>query len=445
MTLPEPLLDADVQRNLVLGVALLAVGAAAVVRHLRTGLAGYVPAASLATLWAWLAVVAVEEVQTWWEFADAPTSFAGMPLEVSWGWALLWGALPVLAGGSRWLWLAGIAWVDAATMPLLTPLVRLEDGWLYGEVLLLVTAAAPALLLGYATTARRFLIARVLLQMTLFTGLFTWLVPTVTMRLDGVGWADVVDHSYPVRSLLLTVTVLLGVPVLAAVAELAAAGGTPYPWDPPERLVTTGPYAYLANPMQLGMSGLLLVLSLAAGSPRLGLAAAFAVLFSVVLAERHEHATLTARWPGYADYRRHVRNWWPRWRPYATAPATLWVSETCTLCDATGVALDGLGHTGLERRAAEGAPVPLTRMRWQAPEAAGAGTDDGVAAFARALEHTTVPWAWLGWCVRLPGVRQVLQLVADACGLGPRDLRPYAGTTTGSTMSSSPTSSGGTR
>lgn len=141
-----------------------------------------------------------------------------------------------------------------------------------------------------------------------------------------------------------------------------------------------------------------------------------------MLAERHEHATLSARWPGHAEYRRHVRNWLPRWRPYVTEPATLWVSETCTLCRATGVALDGLGPAGLESRAAEEAPVPLVRMRWQGAAGTDGPYDEGVAAFARALEHTTLPWAWLGWWMRLPGVRQVLQLLADANGLGPREL-----------------------
>lgn len=436
MTLPDALLDADLQRNLVLATALLAVGVAALVRHLRTGLAGLVPGASLATLWALVAVLLVEQVQPWWEFAPAPTSMAGMPVEVALGWALMWGALPVLAGGRPWLWLAGFAWLDAATMPLLDPLVRLRDGWLAGEVLLLAVAAAPALALGWATTHRRWLWARVVGQGTLFTGLFGVALPTAALRADGLGWRDVVDHPYGVRSLLLTTAVLVAVPALAAVAELARAGGTPYPWDPPDRLVTTGPYAYLANPMQLGTSALLALVSLAAGSPTLALGTAFAVAFSVVLAERHEHDTLSRRWPAYAGYRRHVRAWLPRWRPYVPEPAVLWVSETCTLCTATGLALDGLAPSGLDRRAAEEAPVRLRRMRWQAPAAAGGAHDDGVAALARALEQTTLVWAWLGWWMRLPGPAQVLQLVADACGLGPREVpvraRPGAGPTTSS-------------
>src|SRR5690606_3816289 len=106
-------------------------------------------------------------------------------------------------------------------------------------------------------------------------------------------------------------------------------------------------------PMQIGMAGLMSLLAVAAGSLLLAGAATFAITFSVVLAERQEHAALSARWPAYETYREHVRAWWPRWRPYVPAPRTLWVSETCELCAATGATLQALGQVGLETRAAE--------------------------------------------------------------------------------------------
>ncbi|MGL5928575.1 MAG: hypothetical protein ACRCY8_06535, partial [Dermatophilaceae bacterium] len=74
--------------------------------------------------------------------------------------------------------------------------------------------------------------------------------------------------------------------------------------------------------------------------------------------------------------------------------------------------------TDLELRPAESSPVRLTRMRWSGPGV----HDRGVAALGRALEHASLPWAWCGWLIRLPAVTSLLQLIADACGLGPRDL-----------------------
>ena len=421
-------MTAALARNLVLAVPLLLVIAVATRAYVSRDLGPRVPAAFLAGLWVWVAVLVVELGTGWWSFDPAPTSMAGMPMEISLGWALLWGAVPVLVGGPPGIrvlgaWLLGFAWIDLLTMARL-PGVELHDGWLWGELLLLAVAGAPALVLGWATRHRRWIWVRVSLQAVLFTVAFGGLLPHLVLQADGLAWADVVDHSYLVRSALLALAVLFAVPALLAVVELGMAGGTPFPWDPPERLVTTGPYAYVANPMQIGIAGLMILLALASGSWMLGGGAAFAIAFSVVLAERQEHAALSARWEAYATYRTHVRAWWPRWRPYVPESRTLWVSQTCELCAATGSVLDALGPVGLETRAAEDAPRAIRRMEWNDESS----TASGVAAFARALEHTTLMWAWLGWWMRLPGVGRVLQLIADACGLGPRDIprRPTA-------------------
>ena len=42
---------------------------------------------------------------------------------------------------------------------------------------------------------------------------------------------------------------------------------------------------------------------------------------------------------------------------------------------------------------------------------AGGRADEGIAAFARSLEHLHLGWALLGLFIRLPGVRPVLQLL----------------------------------
>lgn len=410
----EPLL-----RNLTLLLPLVAVVAAAVVRDRRGELRERVAAAVLATLLAWTGVLAVESLGSWWVFADGPSTVLGMPLETSLGWALGWGALPVIAGGRPVLWWLGFVWSDVLLVPRLGPLVRLGDDWLLGEAVLLVVVAAPALVLGRATHTHRHLGLRVALQALTFTALVGWAVPTLALARDDLGWADVVDHSFAVRGLLLLGAVLVGVPVLAAVAELWRVGeGTPFPWDPPVRLVTTGPYAYLHNPMQTGASLLLALLAGAAGSVTLGLGVLVAVVFSVAVAERHESAVLADRWPGYRGYRAAVRGWVPRRRPHVGAGSTLWVSRTCGLCAETGEAVQLLRPEGLIVRAAEEAGRPLVRMRWEE----GRTSDDGVRALARALELSGLGWAWVGWLVRLPVLGSGVQAVADACGLGPRTL-----------------------
>jgi protein-S-isoprenylcysteine O-methyltransferase Ste14 len=96
------------------------------------------------------------------------------------------------------------------------------------------------------------------------------------------------------------------------VREFAAHGGTPLPLDPPERLVTTGPYAHVANPMQLTCAVLLAGWGVLLASPAMVAAAGMAAAFSAGVAAWHEDAELDRRFGAeWRHYRRHVRLWLP--------------------------------------------------------------------------------------------------------------------------------------
>jgi protein-S-isoprenylcysteine O-methyltransferase Ste14 len=88
--------------------------------------------------------------------------------------------------------------------------------------------------------------------------------------------------------------------------------GTPSPAFPPQRLVTTGPYAWVRNPMNWGE--LLVFLGLAGwfGSPLLAAYAAFAwiAFHAFIVAWEEPRLSTTFR----ADYDRY-RSAVPRWRP----------------------------------------------------------------------------------------------------------------------------------
>jgi hypothetical protein len=59
----------------------------------------------------------------------------------------------------------------------------------------------------------------------------------------------------------------------------------------------------------------------------------------------------------------------------------------------------------------------LRRIAYEPGDGAGAA---GVEAVARALEHTHLGWAFVGWTLRLPLIRPAAQLLVDACGGEPR-------------------------
>jgi protein-S-isoprenylcysteine O-methyltransferase Ste14 len=112
------------------------------------------------------------------------------------------------------------------------------------------------------------------------------------------------------------------VPVIAAGAALyawcawnfaAVGGGTPGPWDAPSRVVASGPYRWVRNPIYIG--ALLVVLGeawLFLSLPLLAYAGAMAVVFHLFVIG-YEEPKLTRRFgASYLGYRRTVRRWIPR-------------------------------------------------------------------------------------------------------------------------------------
>ncbi len=104
--------------------------------------------------------------------------------------------------------------------------------------------------------------------------------------------------------------------------NFAAVGhGTPGPWDAPQRVVATGPYRWVRNPIYIG--ALLVVLGeawLFASPWLLAYAAAMAVCCHLFVTGYEERA-LRRRFDGsYLEYRQAVPRWIPR-RPRLSGEA----------------------------------------------------------------------------------------------------------------------------
>jgi protein-S-isoprenylcysteine O-methyltransferase Ste14 len=380
----------------------------------------------------------VATIAGWWSFADVRGAYRGFPVDLWLGWAVLWGPIPVLLRRFVPLPVALglLLWFDVIAMPALDPMLRLGPHWLAGEAVGLIAVALPAQLLGRWTAERRKLIPRVLLQVGVFAVLLLWLVPTVAFTVGGQlvgggfvggdgddGWAALLGLSGAAKFLVGQVAFLIAVPALAAVREFALrGGGTPFPWDPPVRLVTSGVYAYLANPMQVSAVLLLLFLALVTRSPALAAAGLSAAAFSATLAAASERQDLSQRYGRtWLAYRREVRDWSPRLRPAPSAVAgRLWLDDDCGPCAGVRDHLLRMRPAGLAVEPASGYPAgSLWRARYQADDG---HTASGVAAVARGMEHGTVLSAYLGWVLLLPGLGRLAQLVSDALIAPPHEV-----------------------
>jgi protein-S-isoprenylcysteine O-methyltransferase Ste14 len=357
----------------------------------------------------------------WWRFNAHGALFLGVPVDLWLGWSALWGAGAALLFPRAPVWLAcaSMAACDLLLMPLCSPVVVLGRFWLVGEIAGLVMCLVPALYFARWTRERTHAGRRAALQFVTFSGLFLiGLVIACT--------ASPHARYFYLRSTywqtMLQLLFILALPGLSAVQEFAVAGnGTPLPYDPPASLVASGIYAYIANPMQTSTVLLLFALGLALHSIWVALAGVIAAIYCVGLAAWDEDKDLKLRYgPAFVDYRRHVRNWIPRWRPHITAPARVYVSAECFKCSQIAGFLRDLKPLGLHILPAEEHPSrDLERMTYESPNDEGAIRATGIAALARAVEHVNLGWALFGMALRLPIVNPFLQAIVDVSDGGP--------------------------
>jgi protein-S-isoprenylcysteine O-methyltransferase Ste14 len=93
----------------------------------------------------------------------------------------------------------------------------------------------------------------------------------------------------------------------------AVGGGTPGLWDAPSRVVATGPYRWVRNPIYIG--ALLVVLGeawLFMSLPVLAYAGAMAVFFHLFVTGYEERRLGRRFGRTYLEYRREVPRWIPR-------------------------------------------------------------------------------------------------------------------------------------
>ena len=158
---------------------------------------------------------------------------------------------------------------------------------------------------------RYFAILRALFFATLFVSLWTYFVPTWFAGVNA--FAD----PRPLGWIVVALGAAIGLP---CVWEFAWRGlGTPAPFDPPRRLVISGPYRFVRNPMYIGMGIALFGEALVFPHITLILLATIATLWMFVsfFIVAYEEPVLRSMFGAdYEEYCRHVHRWLPRLKPF---------------------------------------------------------------------------------------------------------------------------------
>lgn len=367
----------------------------------------------------------------WWSYDAEGGLLLGLPVDLWLAWAVAWGPAAAIAMPRTPLWMVtAIALaLDLIAMPLAAPVVQLGSTWLIGEAVALAICLVPSQLLARWTATDRHLVARASLQAVTFSVLLAVLLPILAIEGSSSAWPG---NSSSETSVVVTFVISLAVQLLfvpaiiglTAVQEFVSRGlGTPVPFDPPRRIVTTGIYAYVANPMQLSAVLFLLSVALLIGNVYVALVGVMAHVYSIGLAGWDEDRDLRERFgEAWSLYRAHTRRWIPRWRPsYGnTAVAKLYVASDCGRCQEVASWFRARGTRGLAIVPAETHGSPLMRITYESVD--GTYAASGIAAIARALEHVHLGWAMTGFAIRLPVICTAVQLIVDASGGGPRAL-----------------------
>jgi len=301
---------------------------------------------------------------------------------------------------------------DVIFMPRLEPLVMLGENWLVGEIVLVLCALLPALILARLTETDRQPVLRTCFHALGWGGYMLLVLPACVLAWEGRDYVDSLRNASEARWVM---ALAIGLPSLligwAAAHEFALVGrGTPIPYDPPKRVVTSGPYASIANPMQLTSALVMAALAILTGSNAAWSLPMTFLIFDGVFASWYNRAHIALAMPDdWTRYREAVRDWRFRYRPYIARTATLHFPDS---------GRDSRALAWLMRRAADGLEIdvaparPTTRRQRITYVSSDPDLDAvGIAAFGRALEHLGGIPAFVGWILRLPGANQLAEFV----------------------------------
>ena len=161
--------------------------------------------------------------------------------------------------------------------------------------------------------SRTFAVIRTLVIGTIFLSIWTYWLPLAFARLEKEPLVPHNRWAWPVFGLGFALTFWCAM-------EFAIRGrGTPAPFDPPRRLVVTGLYRWVRNPMYVGLGLMLIGETLLMPQIWREMAALIALLWlgvTLMVVYKEEPALRRLFGSDYGEYCRHVPRWIPRLRPF---------------------------------------------------------------------------------------------------------------------------------
>lgn len=254
-----------------------------------------------------------------WQFAPSEHLFYGVPVDILIGQSVALGAVNFLVL-RKYSFVVQWALAVAALCFLYgqSSIVVTQPSWWIGVAGLSIFSIAPSLLLANWTANDTHIYLRSGMQSLSWACLLLWFFPSSVFQHTDHSWEPFLNRLLWVNALYIAPLILPAVMLLSALRQFALEGdGTAFPYDPPKALVTRGVYAYVSNPMQLGICLMMAWWGVVIESPLVSFSAAIAVFLFIVFKDIcNGSCAIGESDPNWAIYQKEVPKWIPRKTPW---------------------------------------------------------------------------------------------------------------------------------
>lgn len=248
----------------------------------------------------------------WWGFASYPIHIYDVPIDFVLGLSLLLGGIIQLLNLSVFINLA-ITSFTGIIIYNFSGLVVLGEDALVGFALTIMIVIIPAYYLSKFTREKSHIYIRATLQPIIWVLLLIWLFPSVVLIYSERSWDTLIDLSNTEMGIHAILLSFPGYLIVNSLYVFARHGkGTAFPFDPPQKLVVQGVYAYVSNPMQIGICLTMAILGLALKSVIIFITAPMALFLFIVFKDICNGSSNVCgsdrRWD---EYHKKVPKWIP--------------------------------------------------------------------------------------------------------------------------------------
>ena len=253
-----------------------------------------------------------------WQFNLQDSLFYGVSVDVLLGQTVLISSLNLLLTEKKVLTKFIVDFIVIFVIYIYSALVTEHEFWWLGLLLMQMLSVLPALLLAEWTIKQKHIYLRATLQILCWVCLLYWLFPALVFIGTNDSWSVFLNRSLVDNLLYLLPMIFPGLILLSACKEFAVKGdGTPFPYDPPKRLVYTGIYAYISNPMQVGICLSMAWWGIILNNFWISLSAGIAVVLFIVFKDIcNGSCTIPDKDSDWHRYQQQVPKWWLRVTPF---------------------------------------------------------------------------------------------------------------------------------